>query len=495
MKDDHIDAGRRRFLKNTAVGAAALTVAPYIPGALAKTRSPEFSLASVDVDAAKRAKMLADGKNITLTIMQPSGSLGNIKPVAERWTKATGIKIAYNEVPLEQINQKVMLDAVTKRRTFDLALPATFGIPDLASSGILADLRRYEEKYQPAGYMSDVLYPIGNYYQGRPYGYLTDGDVYLMFYLKDWLDDPEEQKKFEDQYGYKLGVPKTWEQLDQMMKFFYRPHKNMYGGALFRTRFFIAWEFWVRFQAKGYYPFDADMHPQINNDAGVKALEELTEASKYLYPGARSNGLFENFQAFGAGGKFCDIGWGGTQKYLNSDKSSVRGKLAYGPMPGGYVGHKFLNTSYFNWGWDWVVSTLSPHQEICYLYALYADSPKESTIAIRDQNGYFDPFRKSQYSDPWIQKTYTKAFLKVQEAGLMDAMPDLYLRGHGEYFDALRDNVQAADTKEKTPKKALDDTAAKWEQITERLGRKDQVDTWTFLRAHYPSDLKGLLKA
>lgn len=40
-----------------------------------------------------------------------------------------------------------------------------------------------------------------------------------------------------------------------MMAWFHRPEKGMYGGALFRTQYFIAWEWWGRFHAKGFYPF------------------------------------------------------------------------------------------------------------------------------------------------------------------------------------------------------------------------------------------------
>ena len=78
----------------------------------------------------------------------------------------------------------------------------------------------------------------------------------------------------------------------------------MFGGALFRTQYFIAWEWWVRFHAKGFYPFADDLTPQINNEAGVEALEELIAASKFSYPGASSNGLFENFEAYGQGTSF-----------------------------------------------------------------------------------------------------------------------------------------------------------------------------------------------
>jgi multiple sugar transport system substrate-binding protein len=484
---------RRSFLKQTALGTTALAIAPSLVMSTRAAQAAKLSLENVHVEAAQRAKELAGGKPVTLTILDPSGSLGNIKPVADQWKSATGIDIQYVEVPLDQINQKVLLEAVSKSGAFDIALPASFGIPDLVTSGILVNLDELAEKYEPEGYQKDYLYTIANYYKGSLYGYETDGDAYVMFYLKDWLDDPAENKKFADKHGYKLKVPDTWEELDAMMAFFHRPEQNRFGGALYRTQFFIAWEWWVRFHAKGHYPFDDNMKPQINNEAGVKALEELINASKFLYPGARSNGLFENFEAFGQGDKFCNIGWGGTQKFLNSNKSKVKGKMAFGPMPGGMVNGKLLKTPYFNWGWNYVVSSASRQPELAYLFTLYACSPAMSTVAVRDVDGYFDPFREVHYKDPQIIQNYSEPFLAVHEQAMRDSIPDLYLRGQGEYFDVLRVNLQAADVGEKKPKEALDEIASKWETITRRMGKQSQVVQWRFVKSNYPEGIRSRL--
>jgi len=480
---------RRTFLKTAAATSALALTSSY----LMNPARAAGSLASVAADAAAAAKKLAAGRSVTLTILEPSGSIGNIKPVAERWTKDTGININYVEVPLGEINQKVLLEAVSRTGSFDIALPASFGLPDLAESQILVNLDSFATKYEPEGYQSDILYKAGAFYKGSLYGYQTDGDTYLMFYLKDWLENQEENKAFSDKHGYNLKVPDTWEELDAMMAHFHRPDKGMYGGALFRTQYFIAWEWWVRFHAKGFYPFDKDMNPQINNDAGVKALEELVAASKFQYPGAANNGLFENFEAYGQGDKFCDIGWGGTQKFLNSDKSKVKGKLAFGNMPGGKVKGELIKTPYFNWGWNYIVSSASKEQEIAYLYTLYACSPEMSTIAVRDPDGYFDPIREVHYKDEWVVKAYSQEFLTAHEASMKDSMPDLYLRGQGEYFDALRVNIQAADVGKMTPKEAMDKTARTWEGITRRMGSRSQVVQWTFLKSLYPQNLQAVL--
>lgn len=486
------DKGRRRFMQTAAAGAMAAVVAPSF--VMSARPAGASTLSDVHLEAAKKAKELAAGRKITLKILQPSGSLGNVKPVGDQFTAQTGIAVEYLEVPLGEITQKILLESVAKTGAFDLALPATFGIPDLAESGILVNLDRYATKYEPGDYQDDALYTIGDYYKGSLYGYQTDGDTYLMFYNKDWLDNPDENKKFADKNGYALKVPDTWEELDAMMAHFHRPDEGMYGGALYRTQYFLAWEWWVRFHAKGYYPLDDDLNPQINNEAGVQALEEMVAASAYLYPGARTNGLFENFEAFGKGDKFCNIGWGGTQKFLNSDKSKIKGRMAYGLAPGGIVEGKLLKTPYFNWGWNYVVSSVSPEPEIAYLFSLFACSPVMSTIAVRDPGGYFDPFRGAHYKDAEIIKTYTPEFLVVHKASMEGSIPDLYLKGQGEYFDELRTNLGAADAGTKTAKKALDDTARSWERITRRMGKRSQGVQWSFLKSSYPASVRDRLK-
>ncbi len=390
----------------------------------------------------------------------------------------------------------MLQEAVAKSGAFDIALPATFGIPDLAESGVLVDLTDLAKKYDPDRNAPGcrALYNIGDFYKGRLYGLQTDGDTYLMFYRQDLLQDPEEQKRYQDKYGAPLRVPETWEELDRQLAFFYRPDRGFYGGALFRTRGFIAWEWNIRFHAKGRWLFDDNMEPQIAGAEGVKALEELIAVTKYLDPGARTNGLFENFEAYGSGRSYANIGWGGSQKYFwDAKKSKVRDKLTWAIAPGGVVKGKLLKTPYFNWGWNYVVSKYSPVQEIAYLFCQYAYSPKMSTIAVRDPGGYFDPFRECHYTDPVIRETYGDGFLKAHKESMSLNFPDLYLKGQGEYWDILDQNIQAADVGQKTPKEALEDTAKAWNRITRRHGKDSQIAQLKFLKSQYPAQIRSAL--
>lgn len=481
---------RRDVLIGTGTIAVA-TLASFIPGARSQTQTG--NLESVDVSALEHTRKLSDGRDITLTILLPKGSAANVNPAADAFFKDTGVKFNLVEAPVDEINSQMTIDSLTNTNTFDLALPATFGIPDLISAGVLANLDEFARKYEPPGFQDDALFSLGDYHKGSFYGYQTDGDAYLMFYNKSWLENSDNAERFESQHGYPLAIPQTWPELDAQMAFFQRPEEKMYGGALYRTAYYIPWEFWVRFHAKGFWPFDSNLKPQINNAAGQEALTELIAASHNLYPAAGSNGLFENWEAFAEGNIYCNIGWGGTQKFLNGDKSKIKGNLLFGPTPGGIVNGNLIELPYFNWGWNYTVSSKSSNIELAYLFSLFACSPKMSTLAVRETGGYFDPFRSAHYEDAEIEKAYSAEFLDAHQSSMAKSIPDLYLPGQGEYFDALRQNLVLADQGKLEVSRALDLTAQQWEQTTRRLGRQSQAEQWQYLRDSYPETVKTAL--
>lgn len=484
---------RRQVLRSGTGAAVLATSSLTLPGFPLQAQEQRFPLDGLHDAIVRRVASLSAKREVELSILQPKGSLGNIKPLGERFTQATGVKLRYVEVPVDDINTQMMIDTLSGAGTFDLALPATFGLPDLIEAGALLNLDDLAARYAPEAFQQDALFSIGDYYKNSLYGYQTDGDTYLMFYNRAWLEDEDEGKRFEDRYGYKLKIPCTWAELDSMMAFFHRPDEERYGGALFRTANYVAWEWWIRFHAKGFWPFAPDMEPQINNEAGVEALEELVAASRHLYPEAGTNGLFDNWKAFAGGRIFCNIGWGGTQKFLNGPDSAVRGKLAFSPTPGGMVQGKLLQTPYFNWGWNYTVSSATKEPEIAYLFALFACSPEMSTLAVQESGGYFDPFRKEHYEDPKIVDVYSADFLKAHQDSMRNSIPDLYLQGQGEYFDALRENIIQADRGVVSSREALDTTAKQWRKTTRRTGRQSQAVQWEFLRSLYPEAIRERL--
>lgn len=441
-----------------------------------------------------RVKELLANQPATLKLLLPNGSGGNVNPVIAAFTKMTGVTVQTSETPVDSINTEIMLDTLSESQTYDVALPASFGLPDLAETGAIRPITDFAAQYEPAGFRDDILFGVGDTYDGEIYGFQTDGDASVMFYNKAMLKDPDENARYLARYGVPLDVPKTWEELDRQMAFFHRPEQGISGGLLFRTTGYLAWEWWVRFHSKGVWPLTPDMEPQIASDQGIAALEEMIAATAHLAPETATLGLFENWERYSRGDVYCNIGWGGTQKYLMGAQSAMRDNMVYGQSPGGILDGVHFSVPYFNWGWNYVVLKNSQQPELAYLFALFAATPQMSTLAVQQSDGFFDPFRPEHYADPQIQKVYSPAFLDVHRTSMELAIPDLYLRDQGEYFRVLSEWLNRALQGEVTAKVALERASFQWRLITNGAGRNQQSIRWNRLREKYPAALRAQLQ-
>ena len=340
---------------------------------------------------AAKARAVAAGDTRPLVILGPIRSRQNVRPIMERFTRATGIEIEYFEEAPQNLNTRLTLLALTRTGRFDVALPTTNGLPDLASNGVIRPLDDFTARHEPKGLRDAVLFNVAERFDGKTYGFQTDGDVYLMYYQRAMLRDPANAAAYEDQFGTPLEIAGTWEELDQQMQFFHKPDKDQWGGLMFRVPGYFAWEWWGRFHAKGVWPFSPEMEAQIGSDEGVAALEDMIRATQYLHPATYRNTIFQNWDLFFTQNIFCNIGWGGAQKLFNRNNPDNRDRLLPGLLPGMRDAQTGDVTpiSYFNWGKTYVVSATTDRPELSYLFALFASTPLMSTLSIREAEGFF----------------------------------------------------------------------------------------------------------
>lgn len=484
MSDDH-DAGgfgaRRRFLAAAAGAAVSATM-------------PSLAAPDLESEIGARARALAGARPTPLRLLAPEGCRANIVPVIAHFHEMTGVDVTLIETGVDDIAATLAYASLSGQADYDLALPATFSLPDLVAAGAIRPLTAYAARHESAGFRDGILYDVGDSFDGELYGFQTDGDAYLMFYHRGLLEDADERARYADLHGEALDVPATWEELDRQMAFFHRPERGLFGGALFRSTGYLAWEWWVRFHAKGVWPLSAAFAPQIDSDAGVEALEQMIRASAHLVPEARVFELFENWKRYAQGDVYCNIGWGGTQKYLNGPLSAMRGRMVHGPTPGGIVDGRLLRTPYFNWGWDYVVTADSTRPELAYLFAMFTSTPAMSTLSVAQSGGFFDPFRPEHYADARIREVYGEEFLAVHEASLRQAVPDLYLANRGEYFRLLGDWLDRAIDGRVDPAAALANVARGWEALDARTSHERQSERWQALRAKYPPHVAARLR-
>ena len=423
-------------------------------------------------------------KTQVLTVALPNGSESNLEAVGREFFKDTGIKIEIIKKPVDAINSYLILSALSGEYAGDVALPATFGIPDLVSSNAILDLSEYRDTYQLKSVEKGMLYMEGDSFNDKFYGYQTDGDAYLLYYnnafFKGDLADAYTQK-----FGAPLTIPSTWQKLDEQIEHFHQPKKDIYGGMLFRNSNYLIWEWWLRFHAKGGMPLDAKANPLIAAEEGVQALEEMVSVSKYLPQSVFSNGLFENWKHYSKGNAYCNIGWGGTQKYLRTHDEFLQDGVTVS-CPLGDEGNADVHpVGYFNWGWNYTVPVSSKDPLLSFLFSTYAVLADVSTLAVRE-NGFFDPFREEHYRDEQIQNLYGTQFLSVHKECMANAMPDFYISRQGEYLDSLRSGINDVLQGKQGAAASLKAVARRWQLLNRRNGPENIQRQWASVSSKYP---------
>lgn len=162
----------------------------------------------------------------------------------------------------------------------------------------------------------------------------------MLFYRKDLLEDPKEQKAFKARYGRELTIPKTYDELQQVAEFFHRP-PAMYG-------FFIGGVDWSVFLDHTYYTYGlganyGDLKSgnlTLNTPQQKRAMAVLTQMTKFSPPGWETMSFFDGDQLMLNGKVFMYQNWFYIWKTLH-DK--VPDKIGMAPptgdkQPGAHLG-------------------------------------------------------------------------------------------------------------------------------------------------------------
>jgi multiple sugar transport system substrate-binding protein len=372
-------------------------------------------------------------------------------------------------------------------------------MPDLANAGALEVLDPYVDKF---GYRDELMKIAPTYrdnqmmVNGKIYGMPDDGDVFVLYYRTDVLNDPAIQKAYKDKYGADLPVPPTnWKDFDQVGQLITEvTGGKTYGAAFFRESGYGNFMFQERFRNEGGKFFDADtMKATINTDAGVKVFTDWLAENKWAPAGVEQWGFVENLAAFLQGQTAMTISWPpygrwaasyGTDQEVMSwvPKSTIAGKVGYAMTPGG---HPQLAA-----GFCLSISSASKNKEAAYLFIQWLNSEATSLERVKLPFALRDPFRDSHFTDPGYAALWPEAkdYLKALQDGANNGLLDLSLLQTDKYEEVLRQSVSKLWAGE-DPKAILDAAAAEWDAITEKIGvdkQKAVYADWASKSGAYP---------
>jgi multiple sugar transport system substrate-binding protein len=184
------------------------------------------------------------------------------------------------------------------------------------------------------------MYSIGTW-NGVQLGIPINGNLYVWMTRKDLIENPTYRSQFKSEYGYDLGVPKTFKELLEMGTFFYKndiaagfgPFNGGPAGVLSEACFM-----WYSYGTNFIDYTDGTFKVVLNEDKAVEGMEFYKKLMAISPKGAETMAHVERQAAFAADpkGVFSMFIWPAQiAAYEDPNKSLVAGKIAYSAPPAG----------------------------------------------------------------------------------------------------------------------------------------------------------------
>ncbi len=460
-----------------ALGSAA-ALAVSAGGALAQ------SAAERAVEAAKQYS------GTTLNVFYEAG-LQPLDPknfTGPLWEELTGIKINVIESPNEEMFTKTMQAHMSGSGAYDVLNVLPSQMPDLALAGALEPLDDFIAKYDYAAEL-DAIAPVYRDNQakveGVTYGLPDDGDVFVLYYRRDIFEDPDMMAGFKERYGYDLAPPKTWKEFGEIGSYITEQMgPETYGAGMFRQPGVAKYLFEERFRVEGGRFFDPEtMRATVNSEAGLRTLEGMLAENEWMPPGVEQWGFGEVFSAFLGGDIAMAVSWPpvgrwaagygkGTEALNWIPETTVADTIAYALPPGG--------KPELAAGFSLSVASGSKNKEAAFLFAMWMNSEEISLQRVQLPYALRDPFRASHFASEEYRSRWPSAgeYLDILQEGANTGMLDLSLIQIDRYNEALRQGFSRLWAGE-DPQSVLDQVAADWDALTDRIGVDKQRRVYT----------------
>jgi multiple sugar transport system substrate-binding protein len=250
------------------------------------------------------------------------------------------IRVEPEVVTLHQLYAAWFPPGGMREGRWDLGFLVTDWLAEAMENALLEDLapwmRRQPLPDWPGGWARSIVEPVcfGNAVSSLPW---HDGPECLI-YRRDWFEDPAEQAKFRDEYGYDLAAPRTWMEFADAARFFTRPDEGRYG-TLFaaypdghNTLYDLALQLWSR----GGSLVDAAGRARVDSLEAVKALDFYRATVRdhgMCHPDSQELNSTHSGDVFLEGGVALMVNWFGFAARCEREGSPLAGKVAIAPVP------------------------------------------------------------------------------------------------------------------------------------------------------------------
>jgi multiple sugar transport system substrate-binding protein len=470
----------RRFLLLflILVGCLALASSAFaevLPGATVEERC---------INGAKAYIKKHNLKDVTLTVLQ-NALFKNAQPKYDKqWTELTGIKIKSIPYGYTDIPSKIMAEAVAKTGQWDVFNHFPYSVPDAVGAGVMEPLDKYAAKVKPDFSGISGGFDAMQYYNGKLYFLILDGDHIALVLRQDILDLARDE--YKKKFGKEPGCPDTMDELEEMAKYFHTKKgetrwgktfdKPLYGHMAYRSMNFAYRHYPAYF---GGLLFDKDMNPRINTPQGIEAIDKFCRIVKYMPEDVMGWGTPQIYPFWGSGQAFSVTSFPSIVGFGNKNpKSVIKGQQLTCQIPGTIQNGKLVRRSSQAAGAGWAVSHYSKHPELAYYYIQWNSGPNKGDELIADPKGFWDPFRKSNLTNKGVLDKFGKQMVETTIANANNAISLIMLEGNYEYYNVMDKALALVMQGNITPAEAAKQIEKGWNKITEDIGRDNQIKAW-----------------
>ena len=436
---------------------------------------------------------------------------GFLKP----WEAYTGATINWIDLAQADYNARLQQSIATGTVDFDII---EMGAPfegDVLGRGMASEMPGWvADLIDMDDYVGYLKAPVGTW-DGKTYRISIDGDCHTFAYRTDYYDNEEFAAAWKEAGNdSEWAPPKTWAEVNAHSKFLIGKTDPLTGldahGYLDPLKGWGGFGFYfLEDRATGYakhpndpaWLFDPDtMKPRVNNPAFVRAIQEvmdLIEAGAYPADQINADPGTTAFQQFLAGTGSSLSWWGDVGSNARTSDTSVVGDVVgFDIIPAGdavwnsQTGaweegvNEAPNMAYIGWG-VYVMATVdadSTRQKAAWSAAAHLGGKDLSLWASAYPSG-FQPYRNSHFNyEEWEAAGYDRAFVEDYLGSNADsynhanAAIEPRIPGIFQYYSVAEDELAKGFAGQyASAQETADAIAAAWENITDQIGRDNQV--------------------
>ncbi len=253
----------------------------------------------------------------------------------------TGLALEPVALDLEPLHRQFFLEEGLARGRYDLAMISTDWLAEANASQGLVDLSPYLASTPPEAYPEgwpESLLRLQRF-EDRVLGVPFHDGPECLIYRRDLFENEAERLRYEERFGERLAVPRTWGELKRVARFFTRPEQGLHGTVFagYPDGHNTVYDFCLQLWSRGGELFSADGRMLLNTPKASQALEyyrSIFHDASAIHPGSATFDSVKSGMAFAAGEVAMMVNWFGFAAMSETiEESRVKGKTAIAPIP------------------------------------------------------------------------------------------------------------------------------------------------------------------